>query len=138
MEDDFSTCLILNARMAARALTRTADQKLRPYGITAAQFNILVFLLNGSDRSITECARLLAMERSTLSRNIDLLEKKSLVATQPSPRGNGRLCRLTGAGHDLIETLRPQWRKHQQELRAQLEAPDFDTSLAALRGLARL
>lgn len=138
MDDDFSTCLLLNARMAARALTRLADGKLRPFGITGAQFNILVSLLDQTDRSVTDLAGRLAMERSTLSRNLDLLEKKGLVAGQESPKGNSRACRLTPAGVELVENLRPEWRQFQAALKAGLDAPDFETSLTALRQLARV
>ncbi|WP_417582402.1 MarR family winged helix-turn-helix transcriptional regulator [Pelagibacterium sp.] len=138
MNDDFSTCLLLNARMAARTLTRLADGKLRPYGITGAQFNILASLLVHADRSVTELATRLAMERSTLSRNLDLLEKKGLVSERVSARANFRACRLTEAGLALIEKLRPEWRQFQTELKASLDAPDFETSLTALRQLAQV
>ena len=45
MDDDFDLCLVLNTRMAARAVTRRADRKLRGFGVTAAQFNIMGALM---------------------------------------------------------------------------------------------
>ncbi len=136
MDDDFSTCLLLNVRMAARALTRLVDGRLRPFGITGGQFNILAALLANSDRSVTELASRLAMERSTLSRNLDLLEKKGLVMRGTASKGNSRTCRLTPAGEDLIDRLRPEWHRFQSELKRGLDQPDFDTSLGALRQLS--
>ena len=137
-DDNFDLCMVLNTRMAARAITRRADRKLRVFGITAAQFSILGSLLNHPGRSVTEMAEAIAMDRTTLSRNLALLERKGLVSTTPAARGNGRIGAVTPAGRKVIEEARPEWRKAQAELRATLKAPDFETVLAGLRQLARL
>lgn len=138
MEDDFSQCLVLNTRMAARAVTRRADRKLRPFGLTAAQFTVISSLASRPDRSVTEIANSIAMDRTTLSRNMDLLEKKGVVATRGAEAGNGRICALTEAGRALLDDVVPVWREGQAELRATLSNPDFPTVLDALRHLARV
>lgn len=137
-DDNFDLCMVLNTRMAARAITRRADRKLRDFGITAAQFSILGSLQKHPGRSMTEMAEAIAMDRTTLSRNLALLERKGLVSTTPAARGNGRIGAVTPAGRQVIEEARPEWRKAQAELRATLKAPDFETMLAGLRQLARL
>lgn len=138
MQDEFDNCLVLNTRMAARAVTRRADRKLRPFGVTAAQFTILVSLRSRPDRSVTELANGIAMERTTLSRNLDLLTRKGVVAARHAEHGNGRLCALTDAGRVLVEAMAPVWREGQAELRETLNNPDFPTVIAALRHLATL
>lgn len=138
MQDDLTTCLVLNTRMAARAVTRLCDRKLRHHGVTAAQFNILGSLVGQEGRSITELAQAIAMDRSTLSRNLALLERKGIVTTKPAEHGNGRISMLTEHGHELVESIMPDWRKAQMELRATLSNPDFPTVLDALQHLARL
>lgn len=141
MQDDFSQCLVLNTRMAARAVTRRADRKLRPFGVTAAQFNILGALRQHPDRSVTEIATSIAMDRTTLSRNLDVLERKGLVETIPAGLGahaNSRLCQLTEKGAQLFEQIVPEWRMGQAELRALLQDPGFAEVLAALRQLSRI
>jgi len=138
MLDDFSQCLVLNTRMAARAVTRRADHKLRPFGVTAAQFTILTTLRDYPDRSVTQMATSIAMDRSTLSRNLDLLERKGLVSKLAAAQGNGRICALTGAGAVLVEQIVPEWRKGQAELRATLSNPDFPSVIAALQHLSKL
>jgi DNA-binding MarR family transcriptional regulator len=89
-------------------------------------------------RSVTEIADAVAMDRTTLSQNLKLLERKGLVTTAPAERGNGRIGSVTLTGTKIIEDVRPEWRKAQSELRAVLESPDFDTILTGLRQLARL
>lgn len=138
MIDDFDLCLVLNTRMAARAVTRRADRKLRGFGVTAAQFNILGALANHPGRSITDTANALAMDRTTLSRNLALLERKGLVASAPAGRGNGRLGALTKQGRETLDAILPEWRRSQAELREALASPDFDTVIDGLRHLSRL
>jgi DNA-binding MarR family transcriptional regulator len=141
MQDDFMQCLVLNTRMAARAVTRRADRKLRPFGVTAAQFNILGALLLQSGRSVTEMANSLAMDRTTLSRNLDVLERKGLVkavAPGESDHANTRLSALSEEGRKLVDEILPEWRKGQAELRATLRDPDFTDVLTALRQMAKL
>ena len=138
MQDDFSQCLVRNTRMAARAVTRRADHKLRRFGVTAAQFTVLTTLRDHPDRSVTAMASENAMDRSTLSRNLDLLERKGLVTKLATEHGNGRIAALTEAGAVLVEQMVPEWRKGQAELRETLNNPDFAGVLAALQQLAKL
>jgi DNA-binding MarR family transcriptional regulator len=138
MRDEFAQCLVLNTRMAARAVTRRYDQKLRPFGVTAAQFSILSSVARRPDRSVTEMAQSIAMERSTLSRNMDLLERKKLVRCQEADKGNGRLCSLTEEGRVLLDKLLPEWRKMQDEMREMLSVPDMGSMVEVLQKLANL
>ena len=138
MVDDFDICMLLNTRMAARAITRRADGKLRPFGITGAQLSILGSLRNHPGRSVTEMADAIAMERTTLSRNLALLERNGFVTTSAAQRGNGRIGAVTDAGNQVTDAALPEWRKGQAELRELLSAPDFDTMIAGLRQLSRV
>lgn len=138
MKDDFDLCLVLNTRMAARAVTRRADRRLRGFGVTAAQFNILGALSTNAARSITDTANALAMDRTTLSRNLALLERKGLVASASAKRGNGRLGELTDQGREIFDAIVPEWRRSQAELRGALADPDFATVIAGLRHLSAL
>ena len=138
MDDDLDLCLVLNTRMAARAVTRRADRKLREFDVTAAQFNILAALSRHPNRSITQTANALAMDRTTLSRNLALLERKGLVASAPAGHGNGRLGTLTPKGGETFEAIMPEWRRSQAELRDVLTNPDFSTVIDGLRQLSRL
>jgi DNA-binding MarR family transcriptional regulator len=137
-EDNFDLCMVLNTRMAARAITRRADHRLKAFGVTAAQFSILGSLQKYPGRSVTEMAESIAMDRTTLSRNLALLERKGLVSASPAAHGNSRIAVVTQAGQQVIEDVRPAWRTAQDEVRAALKEPGFDTMLAGLRQLARL
>ena len=138
MDDDFTQCLVLNTRMAARAVTRRYDKALRPFGITAAQFSILTSMVARPERSVTDMARSIAIDRTTLSRNLDLLVRKGLVSGHEADKGNGRLVALTNEGNDLVQKLLPQWRKAQAEMRELLVAPDLKAVVASLQKLSQV
>ncbi|RYE58030.1 MAG: MarR family transcriptional regulator [Hyphomicrobiales bacterium] len=138
MQDDFDLCLVLNTRMAARAVTRLADRRLKPFGVTAAQFNILGMLVTRPGRSISEMAHDLAMERTTLSRNLALLERKSLIEAGETVDGKARVYRLTQPGQVAFDKAVPEWRRSLTELRQALHNPDYETVITGLRNIARL
>ena len=138
MEYALNDCLIMNTRKAARALTRRADHQLRSVGITAAQFNILGTLSTNSAASITEMASILAVDRTTLSRNLAVLERRKLLTTGPGDLARMRRITLTPDGRKAFEAALPIWKGAQQELRSLLADPDFQTTLTGLRHLAKL
>jgi DNA-binding MarR family transcriptional regulator len=138
MEYALNDCLIMNTRKAARALTRRADHQLRSVGITAAQFNILGTLSTNSAASITEMANFLAVDRTTLSRNLAVLERRKLLTTGPGDLARMRRITLTPDGRKAFEAALPIWKGAQQELRSLLADPDFQTTLTGLRHLAKL
>ena len=138
MDVDFSNCLVFNTRMAARAVTRRYDAMLRPYGVTAAQFSLLGGIRRGEGKSVSELAERNGIDRTSLTRNLDLLERMGLIVSRPAPKGNARVCDLTDEGETLVQRLVPLWVKAQAEVRELLSAEDFSTTLGVLKRLAKV
>lgn len=128
-------CLLLNTVMAARAMTRRYDERLKPYGVSVIQFSVLMVLRAGRDEPVSRMAERVAMDRTTLLRNLELLVRRGLVRTEPALKGNGRRFLLSGKGAALVEELVPHWRSAQAEVRALLGEDDSDRVLAALKQL---
>lgn len=133
MDEDFSQCLLLNTVMAARALTRRYDERLRPFGVSVVQFSVMKTVDGSARCTVTEMAKRIAMDRTTLLRNLDLLVRDNLVKAERADKGNGRVFELTEIGRALLEQLIPEWRKAQSELRASLRGHDKDSLLDALQ-----
>ncbi len=111
-----SECVGARVRMLSRAMTRMYDDALRPHGIKFAQMNILtVVTLRGPIQPST-VVDLLSLEKSTLSRNLKMLESKGWIETLPGEAGNTQLLQTTSAGAALLETAAPAWRGVQDEL----------------------
>ena len=135
-EDDFSQCLLLNTIRTARVLSRRYDNRLKPYGVTVAQFSVMMVVRHNPGETINALAARIAMDRSTLSRNVDLLAAKGLVVKQESARGNARTCSLTPSGDRLLDDLVPQWHAVREELGRMLQDADPHAYLSALQALS--
>lgn len=136
-EDDFSRCPLLNTVMTARALTRRYDSRLRPLGVTLVQFSVLMVIRRNPDCAINMLARKVAMDRSTLTRNIDLLVRDGLVVKLPGGKGNAKTCRLTAAGDRLLDRLMPCWQAAREEIQGLFGEADPDAYLEVLQRLAK-
>ncbi len=68
-------------------------------------------------------ASLLAMDRTTLTAALKLLERRGLVTVNPDPldRRSRILC-LTPAGHELLLKAVPVWEQEHRELEKQMPA----------------
>jgi DNA-binding MarR family transcriptional regulator len=135
MADDFSLCMVSNARMAARAVTRRYDAYLRPYGVTASQFSLLGAMSMRPGQTVSALAEERGFERTTLTRNLDRLEEMGLVVS--AAWGRGRVPALTRRGEALLKDLLPLWRKAQADLRSELSSDTFTDSILLLKRLAK-
>jgi DNA-binding MarR family transcriptional regulator len=113
-------CVCAAARMAARALTRVYDRALEPAGIRTGQFSILARLLEEGPLSVTHLAGRLAMDRTTLSRDLRPLERRGLVSVTVGSDRRVRIAALTAAGHRLVDEVRPLWKEVQRDVRGEL------------------
>ena len=116
-------CVCATARMAARALTRVYDRALEPAGIRTSQFSILARLLEEGPLSVTHLAGRLAMDRTTLTRDLRPLERRGLVSVSVGSDRRVRMAALTPAGNRLVDDVRPAWKQVQRDVRAEL-GPD--------------
>ena len=92
------------------------DAAMAPLGLRVSQFGILSRLRSGGPRGIQALAAELAMDRTTLGRNIRPLERDGLLAAIPDPDDRrARLLSLTPAGADLVARAMPAWREAQAE-----------------------
>jgi DNA-binding MarR family transcriptional regulator len=105
-------CLCLHVQRAARVLARRFDDALRPLGLTSGQFSLLTSLNRMAPPSIGMVAKVLAMDRTTLTANLKPLERRKLVRIVPDRNDRrNRLLHLTKAGHRLLEEALPVWRE---------------------------
>ena len=132
------TCLCLHAQRAARTLSRLFDDALRPVGLTSGQFSLLNALNWPDPPSIAPVARLLAMDRTTLTAALKPLERNGLVLIEkdPADRRNRRL-HLTDRGLQVLASAVPIWRQLHAAIEAGLSGLDPDNLRGALTGLSR-
>ena len=114
---DPRNCACFNLRRAARRITQAYDRALRPAGIQAAQFTILTMTDAGAQEdgmTVSELAERLGMDRTTLSRNLDVVERRGWIETRPGADRRERLAILTAKGRAMLAEALPLWTAAQQ------------------------
>ena len=126
-------CLCLASRRAARRITRSFDRLLRPHGLRVTQFTILVMLMLRGPLMISELAEKLGIERTTLSRNLALLDAAGWVRVRPSHDGRSRSISVTAKGRAVVAASMDAWREAQNSVAAAIGP----SGVNALRTLSR-
>ena len=115
------TCLCLHVQRAARALARRFDNALKPLGLNNGQFSLMMALNRPQPAPMGPVAEVLAMDRTTLTAAVKVLERRGLVETFPHPDDRrSRLMRLTSEGTALLSQALPVWERVHGELDGEL------------------
>ena len=101
-------CAVMNFRQVARSVTARFDDQLRPVGLRATQLNLLMAIETSTAVTITDLAEILAMDRTTMTRNLKLLRQRMLVDVK-------RIA-LTAKGRRAAAAALPLWEKAQAEI----------------------
>lgn len=132
-------CLCLHVQRAARALARRFDEAFRPLGITSGQFSLLMSLNRPEPPTMGPVADLLAMDRTTLTAALKLLERRGLVriARDENDR-RSRTLNLTARGRELLARAMPIWQDTHVEVEERLEGAKLDDLRANLMAVSKM
>ena len=130
-------CLCFATQRAARALARRFDEALRPAGLTSGQFSLLMSLNQREPPSLGAVARLLGMDRTTLTANLKPLVRQGRVqlAVDPDDR-RGRLLVLTATGRRQLKRALPIWRRSHEQVESLLAGRDGGALRTGLHALS--
>lgn len=115
-----TSCLCTQLRRASRGVTRRYDEALAEVGLGAAQLSLLRHVERLGQPSISVLAEAMGLDRSTLGRNLRVLEEQELLQLGEGRDLRAREVRLTEAGLQRIEQALPLWEQVQRELNARL------------------
>jgi len=138
MPEALSQCLVLNTISAARSLARLGDAQFKPYGVTVQQFSLLSLIRFNPDEPVKNLAERISIDRTSLTRNLDLLEKKGLVQRVAQTSGNARICALTESGDRLLDQLLEEWQEAQRAILKGFSAEDAETYVRIAKHFAKL
>ncbi|AGZ34026.1 MarR family transcriptional regulator [Pseudomonas sp. SWI6] len=131
-----SECICTHLRRAARGVSRHYDEALAGFGINVAQFSLLRHLQRLDRPSITTLAEAMGLERSTLGRNLRVLEAEGLVALADGDDQRNRVVLLTDEGTARLQLAYPAWQQAQRQLVEQLGEGARDELVRLLERLA--
>jgi DNA-binding MarR family transcriptional regulator len=130
-------CLCLHVQRAARTLARLFDEALRPLGLTNQQFSLLMSLNRPEPPPLGPVAKLLGMDRTTLTAALKPLERRGLLRVAASAQDRrARLLAITPEGIALLAQAVPIWRSTHEVVDARLADPEPDRLRQALRAVS--
>jgi len=128
-----SPCSCTNMRRASRALTQFYDQLLEPSGLKVTQYSLLNHLKRLGPLTMNELSQAIRLERTTLVRNLKLLEKKNLVALNAGENSQARIVVITESGQVLLAEAVPYWAQAQQAVEELLNPDELYVLKKALQ-----
>jgi DNA-binding MarR family transcriptional regulator len=106
-------CYCATLRQASRVLTSLYDDQLREVGLRVTQFTLLQALHLAPSSRITDLVEVLAMEQSTLTRTLAILQDNDWVQVAARPSGREKCWELTPLGQQIFEQASPLWERAQ-------------------------
>jgi DNA-binding MarR family transcriptional regulator len=130
-----SACYCIVLRKASRRLTSLYDEALAPFGINLAQYSLLKNVVRNAPVSLTELARLLDLDRSTVGRNARVMVRMGLLAMASGEDQREQALSPTERGRKVFAGAAPVWERVQEDIEAKLgpqKAEQLQSLLAEL------
>jgi DNA-binding MarR family transcriptional regulator len=131
-----SGCVCTSLRMASRVVTRRYDRALAPAGLRTSSYSIVARLDAEGELALGELAARLALDRTTLSRELRPLVEEGLVRLGDDRADRRRrMVALTEDGRRAVARARPLWAEAQAELAKEFGLDRADALRAELHAL---
>ena len=123
----------MRLRKASRVVSQIYDRGLASAGMTVTQYGLLAHLARFDGIAIGELAGKLAMDPTTLTRNLRPLERQGFVKQEPDHRdGRARRLHLTASGRRAYDAAKPSWadaQRHIERVLGDVEAEALNATL---------
>ena len=107
-------CACNQMRRATRGITQIYEAEMTASGVKVTQLPILVGLRSEGDLSVTRLAGALSLDRTTLTRNLSVLEKRGLIRmTEDLDDARVRMVSLTSDGEQVLSGALARWKRVQ-------------------------
>ncbi|MBI4772947.1 MAG: MarR family transcriptional regulator [Deltaproteobacteria bacterium] len=132
------SCACYNLRRAARAITRLYERYLSPSGLKATQFTALMAAHLRGPITLTKLADLTVTERTTLTRNLNILESKGFLSIEAGRDRRERLVTITEKGRETLMAAIPLWEVAQTHIEKGLGKDRLESFLGGLSEITSL
>jgi DNA-binding MarR family transcriptional regulator len=125
-------CIAFGVRRVSRMVNNHYDRHLAPLGIRSTQFTILNALKALEDITINELAQQLQTDRTTLTRNLKLLQNKGWVVKSTGEDRRSRHISLSVAGQKKVDRATLAWSAAQESLLQRLGRSNYRSLMSEL------
>lgn len=112
-----TVCICTSLRQAAHAVSAFYDQALSPSGLKVTMYRLLKRAAEAGRPNISELSRIVGLDRSTLGRNLRVLERQNLIRFEGAKDERARVVVLTPEGEAALAKARPLWGEAQHTMR---------------------
>ncbi|SHN59049.1 MarR family winged helix-turn-helix transcriptional regulator [Desulfitobacterium chlororespirans] len=133
-----SPCHCINIRRASRAVTQFYDDILKPSGITTSQLSLLKHLEIAETATISELAKRMRIDRTTLNRNMKPLIEAEFLEIKQGKDSRTRQILLTDKGKDAVARGWKLWGVAQASLKEYMGEEDLAKLVELLSKLEAL
>ena len=131
-------CVGFNTRRATRLITQYYDKALAPAGLRSTQYSLLNALSMLGEASMQDMSTMMAMDRTTLTRNLSPLLKKGLVKVSVGSDRRARPIKITSRGKSALEEALPYWQKAQSHIVDSFGADNWDQLMRGLHQISMI
>ncbi len=115
-------CTCFRLRRATRRATQIYDRHLQECGLRITQYSLLMQLRARGPVTVSQLADAMAMDRTTLTRNLKPLERAGLISAARGRDRRSRTLSLSDEGSRALSVAQPAWQRAQDEVNAKLGA----------------
>ncbi len=133
-----SPCVCSTLRMVSRAVTQLYDDVLRPSGLRVTQFSIVATIARLGEANLRQLEDMLAIDQTTLTRSLNLLERDGVIERVPHPDGRIKAMKLTSKGRKALEAARLLWSQVQDKVLRELGTKAWADAQRRLAHLLRV
>ncbi len=118
-------CKCLKIRKVSRLVTQLYDRKLQALGLKITQFSILSFIATSGQKNLIKLANELQMDRTTLTRGLEILKKKKFIKNVTNKDSRKRIVILTEDGLNILDKAIPLWVEAEEAILEESKKFDF-------------
>ncbi len=133
-------CACLNIRQTDRAITQFYAESLALSGLNTPQFALLATIARTEPVTINHLSEVMVLDRTTLTRNLQLLSKRKLIRDEEGEDRRMRLVSLTQEGKQALLRAWPMWQEAQARIEHALGRERLESlllELSAIRAVVR-
>ncbi len=135
---DMECCACGNLRKTTRVITQFYDRHLQPTGLRTTQCVLLRNISLHRNIAVGELAAMLLMDQSTVTRNIEILNKHGYIKIVPENQdARKKSISITMNGEKKLEEAIPLWEEAQRKIE-QVLGKQFDGFLETLATINKI
>jgi len=113
-------CTCGELRKAARAITLLYDNAFKSSGLLSTQLGVLDAICNADSIKISDLAEKQGMDRTTLTRNLSVLEREGYIRISTGNDHRTRIVVITNKGRNAVARAIPLWNDVQRTVKQQM------------------